>query len=1683
MSLTPSTSHRLSRTPSSPSLAVGLPPPLPDDRARAMPASAKKKKSKKKQASHRGDVSSSAASSPYNSDAELSMTAPSAPPTPTPTAAASAALSTPTPKTPTSSSPTKIRAALSAEANVTPKRKIAALDPATPKTGKKRETLAERLEAAAKVNQSAPPKMPAVRPIRTSRSGGISASSSVHELGDAITLPYVPSTPSKVKDRDSLGRISLDGRDKASDKVVVCMRIKPTKSDFVDKAYHLAPTSLSLSDAHPNVVKRGGKSGREAEYTYNFDMLLQFPARTPHLYAAKVAPLVGKAMNGFNSTIFAYGQTGSGKSFTMTGTADELGIIPCAVDGVFDSITADTDRAFLLRVSYIEIYNETLRDLLNFKKGSLKDDEKPVIHTAKNRVYVEPLVEEIVSTPQDVVDLLERGNLNRKVGATDWDLAGSEKAVSDVERRGEGKHINQSLLALREVVHKLTEKGKRSHIPYRNSKLTHLLENALGGDSNICVICTMSAEEEHCSETLETLKFAGRCSQVETKAKKNVLMSSDRAVIRAKDLEIEALKAQLQTMSGSQRDVTVESSEQIAELADSVAAMEARKAKLTAQLAKLNGEILTSELPRSTSNLPLSPPRKKRPRISDFTLPGSGRLALGLGTPKKGMGDRRAVSGMTRLLEDEEMPAISSVLESEVRASTSFERDRTIAALRRAISVKDEELASLSQRLADALVDVEQLRIRTSEIDDLRVQLDATSAARAALEESSRGAQAANDVQLRDMHVQLESTRAELVSTIADKSAKIDTLENAVLELRKSREELVIEDEKRVEEVRQELARALEENEALRTGSDEAATLRSKLDEAEKVAEGLRADRSTTREVHAGEVGRIRAAVHALKTEAETTERALADSQARVSELEVGHAAAERDMDEQRKLYATADKALDDLRKTHVTIAAERDAARAEREAVEKERDDARADLDRFQKAAMARESDLVGELRAELAKERAARAEDAAAADAVRAELGRVKDEAGAAAARRDELAGSLATERERAGAGAADVEAERARTKAAELEVLRLKGAMEGTEAREKEMALRVEQAARDAKTLEDKLAAQQDAREAAEARASEAAGFRRRVAELEAEVAATTARLDGALAEFARLREEAEAADAAKVELQALLDAERTRRTIADDRAATLQTELDAARAEAGAARGVLDEAVGKTSATQARLDETTAALSSAEQRLKGALDQASRAGRAQDELDVLAARMDEVAAERAALRKQLEASRVAHAEALDAVKTEHMKALDAASNEHARTLDAVATENQEAMRKLFVQLDKARTDADAAVRVANERVDVGKVEAGKAARLERDVADLRRKMEELVGERGRLKLAAAETKAAVEQATSRADTSERKAADAAAELAKGAAARLALETKLADAAQALVVSRTEAENARVDADAAKARADSLGRQLVEAQAQVAAPLTAAAGTEPKQRHSTPPLFAPSSRAAALDSLRKHALTTAATGDGVASRLRMKEADEIARLEKVVEAQKVMIEDQRAKIKHWAEELEKQREVVRLLTQPEHGAPGATPAATTGTPTRSPHQQHAKSVSLVGVAGSPSAPRSPLPAAQAHYAAAAPLRAPHLPSTFTAHNLALPSTPTPLPMHHAQVSNARRNRRVTIEHDIDRLAESSKVNKIKSVFDTPEKPGAPVTPVKAPAGRVPREGQRSVPRQRRP
>ncbi|KAK4683756.1 hypothetical protein P7C73_g6472, partial [Tremellales sp. Uapishka_1] len=1374
-------------------------------------SSSKLLKRRSKHQSHRGDVESSTSPSPYASETEREP-------------------EWVLPPTPVKGHPTP--------SETTPKRRVIATveGSATKIAGKKRDNLQARLQSSvAKVKKS------------KSTTEGLETMGSPAPSTSTI-LTYTTA-------KTSVGPIASHAS-ASSDKVVVCVRMKPTTSPFASLAYELTPTSLSLSSLHPNVQKRGGKSGREAEYTYTFDKLLEYPAKTPALYEAKVAPLVGKAMNGFNSTIFAYGQTGSGKSFTMTGTDSELGIIPCAVDGVFDAINADPERAFLLRVSYIEIYNETLRDLLNFKKGALRDDEKPAIHTAKGKVYVDPLVEEIVSCPQDVVDLLERGNAGRKIGATDWndrssrshcvftiiiesrprdedeggdgdirlsrlnliDLAGSEKAVSDVDRRGEGKHINQSLLALREVVHKLTEKGKQSHVPYRNSKLTHLLENALGGDSNICVICTLSAEEEHCSETLETLKFAGRCSQVETKAQKNILPSSERAVIRAKDEEIEELKRQLQGLASKQNprhaESESESSGQISGLVDSVAAMEARKHKLTAQLAKLNGEILTSELPRSMSGrLPMSPPKPKRRRISEFMG------GLGVGTPRSmAISERRAVSGMVRVTEDVEMPSMMGALvaTSEREVTMSFDGDRTIAALRRKLTSKAEELANRTNELATALKEITELSAKQSELMSVKADFQSLQMTHRAILESLKR----NDEDSRDLHGQLVTTRQELVDTISEKAEKIDVLEKEILDLRKEREDLMVDATGKEGELLS--AKAGWDHEMLET--------RRLGDE----LEGSRKENSS----QADEIQQMSRNLQALDRQCQEAAAAVQSANVKYRELETSHSQLEIDLRQRQALESAREEELASIKK--------------EKEALFHERSTAVEDLDRFQKAAMSSESTLVSELKEELRKAREMVTKQEGEKEELRKRLN--EGEARFVVLQAEvtkEKNGRTGLEEEMIGLRE-ELEKEKEGRKGLELEMEKLSG--EGTQVKDREGRMMEE-----LKGLQERLRLGEEER---------------------ARMAEESDKSKGMEAGLSASRETVANLERERSTLLADLEGERQRSATIAQELSSLGEKVKFVESEREKIKAELDESRSNVSRFQSAVKSAEASASEEFSRLTRAIEQ----------------------------KKEKEAQLVAELETL------------------ADQLDA---------KNVLCQKLERRTET---------------LEAA-----DRDFA--------------------------------------------------------ASKEDLTMTQRELVTFKVEAEELKGELESAKERIAALAQELLDVKATVTVTTTST-----QTRHASSP-------AATLGHLK-----------GVWSG----DSEEIERLEKVVEAQKIMIEDQREKIKFWARELEQQREVVRMLT----AEGGSSHTQTTNTPPRG-HTKGSHSLSTIQ--------NIPL----GNGGSLKPLSA-----TFTARNLALPTCPSPLPLHPSQFSNAaRKTRRVTIEHDMDRLTETSKVNKAKAMFDTPN--SSPVKP----------------------
>ncbi|KAF9966148.1 hypothetical protein BGZ70_003147, partial [Mortierella alpina] len=374
-----------------------------------------------------------------------------------------------------------------------------------------------------------------------------------------------------------------------TENVTVTVRIRPFSNSELKAAG--GPTEVwAVSDdgAKIGYAVDYAVSARRTPVDYIYDCALT-GSDNELIYSASVKNLVQSAMEGYNGTVFAYGQTSSGK--TYSGTENHPGITPRAVEDIFKYIRENSDREFLLRVSYLEIYNESIRDLLSPEAIDLR------IHEDRRRgVYVSPLKEEIVTTPSQVMRIIERGDYQRHVSSTDFnahssrshsifqiviesrdrspaaaqpgsptarkplsgsksaaavrvsqlnliDLAGSEKAASNEERRKEGAFINKSLLTLGTVISKLTEE-KGAHIPYRDSKLTRILQSSLNGNARVSVICTISPSSLNVEESHNTLKFAARVKKVVTKAQTNQVMD-DKALLEKYRREISELKAQL----------------------------------------------------------------------------------------------------------------------------------------------------------------------------------------------------------------------------------------------------------------------------------------------------------------------------------------------------------------------------------------------------------------------------------------------------------------------------------------------------------------------------------------------------------------------------------------------------------------------------------------------------------------------------------------------------------------------------------------------------------------------------------------------------------------------------------------------------------------------------------------------------------------------------------------------------------------------------------------------------------------------------------------------------------------------------------------------------------------------------------------------------------------------------------
>ncbi|XP_021567445.1 kinesin-like protein KIF3A isoform X2 [Carlito syrichta] len=356
--------------------------------------------------------------------------------------------------------------------------------------------------------------------------------------------------------------------------------------------------AVSVDEMRGTITVHKTDSSNEPPKTFTFDTVFGPESKQLDVYNLTARPIIDSVLEGYNGTIFAYGQTGTGKTFTMEGVraVPELrGIIPNSFAHIFGHIAkAEGDTRFLVRVSYLEIYNEEVRDLLGKDQTQrLEVKERPDVG-----VYIKDLSAYVVNNADDMDRIMTLGHKNRSVGATNMnehssrshaiftitiecsekgvdgnmhvrmgklhlvDLAGSErqaKTGATGQRLKEATKINLSLSTLGNVISALVD-GKSTHVPYRNSKLTRLLQDSLGGNSKTMMCANIGPADYNYDETISTLRYANRAKNIKNKARINE--DPKDALLRQFQKEIEELKKKLEEgeeisgsdISGSEED-------------------------------------------------------------------------------------------------------------------------------------------------------------------------------------------------------------------------------------------------------------------------------------------------------------------------------------------------------------------------------------------------------------------------------------------------------------------------------------------------------------------------------------------------------------------------------------------------------------------------------------------------------------------------------------------------------------------------------------------------------------------------------------------------------------------------------------------------------------------------------------------------------------------------------------------------------------------------------------------------------------------------------------------------------------------------------------------------------------------------------------------------------------------------
>ncbi|XP_077569060.1 kinesin-like protein KIF3B [Stigmatopora nigra] len=373
-------------------------------------------------------------------------------------------------------------------------------------------------------------------------------------------------------------------KSKSSATVKVVVRCRPMNAKELAATFE---SVVSVDVKFGQIIVRNPReaSAGELPKVFTFDSVYDSKSKQIELYDETFRPLVDSVLQGFNGTIFAYGQTGTGKTYTMEGTRNDTenrGVIPNSFDHIFTHISRSQNQQYLVRASYLEIYQEEIRDLLSKDQTRrLELRERP-----DTGVYVKDLSSFVTKSVREIENVMNVGNQNRSVGSTNMnehssrshaifvitvecsevgvdgenhirvgklnlvDLAGSErqtKTGAQGERLKEATKINLSLSALGNVISALVD-GRSSHIPYRDSKLTRLLQDSLGGNALTVMVANIGPASYNVEETLTTLRYSNRAKNIKNKPRVNE--DPKDALLRKFQEEISRLKSQLEKRTG-----------------------------------------------------------------------------------------------------------------------------------------------------------------------------------------------------------------------------------------------------------------------------------------------------------------------------------------------------------------------------------------------------------------------------------------------------------------------------------------------------------------------------------------------------------------------------------------------------------------------------------------------------------------------------------------------------------------------------------------------------------------------------------------------------------------------------------------------------------------------------------------------------------------------------------------------------------------------------------------------------------------------------------------------------------------------------------------------------------------------------------------------------------------------------